>query len=69
MSTETPGGGRPTESLPVRGPAGGRVYGPGGAPMGPTPTREPRWLLPGAAGVGAAGVLLGVLLATGLTPF
>lgn len=65
MSTHDPGWpGRVPPEQP-----GGTVYGAGGAPVEPSVRHGRDRLMPVAALIGGLGVLVGVLFATGLTPF
>lgn len=50
-------------------PRGGTLYGAGGAPLGSRQRPRPDRLMLAAAAVGALGLLIGVVFATGLTPF
>jgi len=65
MPTHDPAAGpRPDAS-----PRTGTVYGAGGAPLTPRSAPVHRWLMPASFTVGGLGVLVGLLFATGLTPF
>jgi hypothetical protein len=56
------------DPAPPGATGGGTVYGGRGGPVAPGPPHRDRLLI-GAAAVGGAGLLVGALLATGLTPF